>query len=1325
MKKDSFTFSDKLKKSKTLPLSKRIPSRVGGEVKAKRTLFERAQRDLPFIIVAALALLLLPFLSRETGDIETPSVVWGDGGDTYIEDFNKPQSSEGEIALSSFRNPLDLIIRHGEKDGSAKDTVDTYGSGSEESEGSSYSERSSYGSEDYSTSPATSRYGKTVKRSVRNSINRVPTAIGSLRAGSMVSPGGASSIGHKMATGSRAKDAAPKVQGPGVRPVALQPLQAAGKGRDLTGDALYAEAARSIGAMNTPGAKQALMEAQLKDVDGKPLGETKSAGAAAAAGKPGAGGSPSNNWGHKAITPWWWDMMKQRAQKRWELWHYNWEKMASDSLIKLTAGLASCLITGSNDFAVGKFLGDYRGDDNVLCVGEGGKEVFISFNDFIDRLKVAGGKDGSGSAVQQGDWYAMCEKAGGVADFKGASGYKSPLDVRLRCLGIRLSDIKNKYETKKDVICDGLYSDPMYINISVTKNSKVKQKALDEMGFYVVGNKKGCQGDSILYIAKAKQGKNMIPQEFADEVKKVVVYRVGEYGKQFYPEGNTKYPRTVKDKDGNEKTIDRDLKQYQDKKGKYNSEEEIYWESGDYDYAFNIAQKRIKNECLSEQDLQNLLKPIGKWRTDVNSRIKDLFNEVAICQGDYLRGVKFDPVEMASANGPWSDNLRMEDCRDKDVFISSVPTTHKFSTTITNPGARTIAFILERVEGSIGTGVDDKNKKEGFVVKSKIDFSTEGYKYRVVDNKDGSKTFTADVEVGRSVSVKDDTPGKDDQIANARPGEGMIVWVTTNDLSTKGAEVRSGPYDQPKVSDLFNTIGKRSTVCHYRWGCDHAGVCDSAPNDIDKYCYVIDKQGVQHYYEAVKVEGYPNMLFRGKGAEITDADVSGNACDDICIYKQNPKTFKVLRWNTAIPEDKMTNVYTADCPVCNPNDKVKPVGDTQCYIITDEEEHAHCYSSIVLKSGGQPYHIRISEEEITPCNETQNVCWNICVDKENAIRLSRIGGSSVYWGILLTKNPNDIYPVVPGDPVLCPFCNPGDNNNPNDNNNPSEGKCHIDDVVYPSTSFKGIDGQTYHIRTSATSTSGPASYPCTPICAAKAKALGIFQTEGIDSTVPVDPETPLTENQNDISPVKPGTPLCPYCNPDPGDESVPEQPNYTEIITGPCEVQLIGEFFWNASYDLKKQLPLAKIYEVMHNCDNPIIEGHASKTIVTDDNNNNKRLSFDRAMEVAKQVQEEWARHGVALEVTPTNDGLGRYAGVAPDRYWVKYRSWPKQRNSISNPSNSSETVTIYGVGDRDAQFQRPALPRGKKAWPKDDEAYYRLQESKDRKVIIKGTVRN
>ena len=554
MKKDSFTFSDKLKKSKTLPLSKRIPSRVGGEVKAKRTLFERAQRDLPFRIVAALALLLLPFLSRESGDIDTPSVVWGDG-DSYVEDFNLPKSksAEGEIALSSFRNPLDLIIRHGEKDSSARDAVDTPYSAETDSSASegysgSSSSRSSYGSEEYSSSPATSRYGKTVKRSVRNSINRVATPIGSLSRGAMVSTSGGNAPTHTLSFGSRSKDAAPKVQGPGVRPVALQPLTAAGKGRDLTGsDALYAEAARSIGAMNRPGAKQALMDAQLADVDGKPLGETKGGAGSADTAKPGAGGNLANNFNHTPIKPWWWDLMKQRSQMRWELWHYNWEKMASDSLIALTRGLASCIITGSNDFKVDKFLGKPGGSPDFECFDSTGAIIDAagSRSDYVAGIATTTTTKDGGSETTVSPEIALayekyCKGFGGHVE-KTSSNRQSALDVRLRCLGLKLSELKNMTQTKRAAVCDGLTGDPMSINITVRRNNKDRMGKVRTTGYYVLDNA-GC----VKNIQKAVYGQNIIKnmegksytQEELKGLKKLVVYRVGAYNTTFYPDGN-------------------------------------------------------------------------------------------------------------------------------------------------------------------------------------------------------------------------------------------------------------------------------------------------------------------------------------------------------------------------------------------------------------------------------------------------------------------------------------------------------------------------------------------------------------------------------------------------------------------------------------------------------------------------------------------------------------------------------------------------------------------------------------------------------------------
>ena len=529
----------------------------------------------------------------------------------------------------------------------------------------------------------------------------------------------------------------------------------------------------------------------------------------------------------------------------------------------------------------------------------------------------------------------------------------------------------------------------------------------------------------------------------------------------------------------------------------------------------------------------------------------------------------------------------------------------------------------------------------------------------------------------------------------------------------------------------MNTLpnkGYATGICKYIWGCGEANDC----LDINKnYCRDAADGKI---YKAVEYRGY---LFRASKTPIEDQNVAYEVlqCEPICQHKDGGASIVNKTGSTEpIPdiapltkeELKAHGIYVDNCPFCNPQDQLKklPATGLVCVDPLRQGESCPCIKvdnpitpaqtpipgTLYIRSSINVVDPQEIELPVTPiCYKKAIALGNIYVRKPDGTAGERVNPDGAIVDMLNTKSPDE-------REKLCPFCSDG----------PAEGTCHINGIVYPSTSFVGDDGNTYHIRTSTQSIQGTASYPCTPICAAKAKALGIFETQGINSVEPVDPETPLTSNTNAISPVKPGTPLCPYCNPDPA--AAPEQPEYTDIVIGPCEVQLIGEFFWNASYELKKQLPLAKIYEVMHDCDNPIIEGHASHTTVTDDKglvkNNNKRLSFDRAMEVSRQVQQEWARHGVSLNVTPTSDGLGNYQGIAPDKYWVKYRSWPKRRNTISNPSNPDESVTIYGVGDRDAVFQRPPLPEGKKAWPAADEANYRLQESKDRKVLIKGTVR-
>ena len=76
-KKDSFTFSDKIKNSKPAfnPFSKRVPSKIGSNGKPKKTLFERTRRDAPFFVAAAAALLMLPFLYKYSGSVNEGVII--------------------------------------------------------------------------------------------------------------------------------------------------------------------------------------------------------------------------------------------------------------------------------------------------------------------------------------------------------------------------------------------------------------------------------------------------------------------------------------------------------------------------------------------------------------------------------------------------------------------------------------------------------------------------------------------------------------------------------------------------------------------------------------------------------------------------------------------------------------------------------------------------------------------------------------------------------------------------------------------------------------------------------------------------------------------------------------------------------------------------------------------------------------------------------------------------------------------------------------------------------------------------------------------------
>lgn len=1190
MKKDSFTFSDKLKKSKTLPLSKRIPSRIGGEVKAKRTLFERAQRDLPFIIVAALALLLLPFLSRESVD-DIPSVVWPGNGEEEIDITQRPISeTNSDSTFAGFNDPLKWISTASGRDSSMRNAIDTpseYDTDASESSSGSSSNYSydSKSQEDYyssSKTPATGKYGKTVRRSVRNSINRVPTQIGSLRASSLPGARVGQGVSHTLATGARAKGPTGQSNLSGVRPVALQPLSAKG-GRDLTGgDALYAEAARSIGAFNKPGAKQALLEAQLKDVDGQPLGETKE-GPGADPFRPGQTGNLANNWNHTPLKPWWWDMMNDRAQKRWMLWHYNWEEMLSKNLINWTSGLMSCLVVGDAGGKVDKFLGDYRGEDDQICLNAEGQELMISYNSYTDKAKVQGGKEGSSSSVQQGNWFDECYKLKGTPTFDKHSGYKSPLDVRLRCLGIKLSYLKEKTQLQRKTICNGLYSDPMYITIEAKRNGKAKVNKVKATGFYIV-DKKGCVVD----IRQATYGENALPEYTDEKIKtlnKVVVFKIGTTNltnDDIYLSSGQREDLDSANKDADKKKKEireearRDLKaaSTKEEKKEIRAEREQEISDAEVENIIELAQYNITNRkykgCYTEEQLHETLKPIGKWRTEHNA--KRYLNELATCPVPSNRfiGTKVSPVRINPDVSTASfDGMT---CDDRVVFIDQSNTTHAISATIKNPGPRTVAVVLEYVQGGATVSADYVEGKvperTGYLVKEVIDFSKENsWRTRSVTKTDENDksyeetSYAADFVVGLSSTIKDDTGALEDaqsgsNLPGARAGRGYVIWITTDD--TKAELVRRNDFvtDKSDINALLKLSkekGYKSAMCEYRWGCESSS-CSA--NNLDNYfCYDDDGDSVNGpFYQAMKVKNY--TLKRYPGTTVDKSMLTSNPvrCDPLCKFLDN--TYGVLPSNEEpydpLPGVKLTLEDLAgadvddDCPHCN---EVNP----------------------------------------EPKRKTGKICYELVNGEQIPYPCIKIENSQV-------PNKNPLYIRSEVDPV-----------------NPEE---EMDEI--------------------------------TPICYKKAIALGNIYVREPDGTgrVKVTPDEDIVEMLLSKEPAEQEK-LCPYCHDQDEEKPVPEE------VKEKCTILLYGKTFEHPWYHKYAKVPnLDEIAINIRECylagvKEFIFEGHASRT---GDANGNLYLSYDRALKIADDVKNNKNLNGYKIKLDGSNRPDGEYPGTGwPD----------------------------------------------------------------------------
>lgn len=371
-KKDSFTFSDKIKNSKPAfnPFSKRASSKIGSNGKPKKTLFERTKRDAPFFVAAAAALLMLPFLYKYSGSMNEEPIIPPGSEDTIFdpERFGYEPSVEdpnGQIAQLTGRDPFSLIKGWGSEDEAADEALPPYEDFSDSRDGL----------EDTYTPPESNSYRQTVPPATRAAFQRQATKINELGDASMTrASGGGAGFGRFGGANLKAAAKEDSSGGPrqGTKPVSLQPLRAADSpSRSYFGQSGAAQARASRDALSKANAAQALRDAMFTPVETGRLGGIGSGEYT----PPGGSGKMEHVIDYKGITPWWWDMMKERSQKAWEWRYFLWRKNLVEPLVQALANLAvgagCCLATGTDDCSMGSFLGRKEGyGKEPTCCGE-------------------------------------------------------------------------------------------------------------------------------------------------------------------------------------------------------------------------------------------------------------------------------------------------------------------------------------------------------------------------------------------------------------------------------------------------------------------------------------------------------------------------------------------------------------------------------------------------------------------------------------------------------------------------------------------------------------------------------------------------------------------------------------------------------------------------------------------------------------------------------------------------------------------------------------------------------------------------------------------
>ena len=443
-KKEKFTFSDKIKNSKPAGNKSfaKSSSKIGRDGKPKATLFERTRRDAPFFIAALVALLLLPFLYKYSGQASEEQLLTPGNEQTdfdperYGFDTAMIEDPDGQIAQLAGRDSLSLIKGWGsnQEEDYGRDDMDL-----DASAGYDGSAEGEYAAEKHASSEmdvednTTNIYKRRAGRATRAAFRR--TKVGALSPAGLRRPGGSRLGINNWGGGLKgaAKKVGPSAPASAPKPVSLQPLRAAGS-RSGFGQGGAAAARKSKDNMGKSDAREALRDSYVK-----PVGPTRTGGLDLFSMGPGGGsGKLSRNINiTPGKEPWWWDMMKTRMQKEWEARFkrkWDWINWMDNLARNILGGILNCLITGEDDGGMGSFFGHAAGGGKVAKCGELTEEEWKNCKPCMEI-----GKFGSHTCktyLSTLDKDSSARKKGWQAGPASGSGAQGFVGVRLNCLGI-------------------------------------------------------------------------------------------------------------------------------------------------------------------------------------------------------------------------------------------------------------------------------------------------------------------------------------------------------------------------------------------------------------------------------------------------------------------------------------------------------------------------------------------------------------------------------------------------------------------------------------------------------------------------------------------------------------------------------------------------------------------------------------------------------------------------------------------------------------------------------------------------------------------------